>query len=197
MDKYTKHPYLLGEEQNAIEGRKDIHENHSILSPDKERGEGHYKYNPNGVTTPVFGSGDKSSWLEMGKVDKMTKGKFKELTKTESHPKGINFDHFTNALLDDYRTSHGQESFYDTDEQKDHETLRSHPLYQNTENFIHHSDNHPADLSLRNYGIWKHPVTGKEHPVITDYGYSTQISKLYSRARQERFQREKFGVFDI
>jgi len=132
------------------------------------------------VTAPVFDNHPDHHWLEMGKADKINKSKFKELTKTETHPKGLDFDHFTTALRNEHAEAHGQKTY----ENGEHDHLRTHPLYEATQDFMHSTDNHPGDLRLQNYGVWKHPVTGKEHPVIRDYGFSNNIAKLYTEGRR-------------
>lgn len=183
LDRHTGSDRLLGEHQNEVEADNYSRQSYSMLRHQPEKGEHHYAYNDEGVTAPVLGNHEDHHWLEMGKADKMSAGKFKELTKTESHPKGLKFDEFTTALQNDHAAAHGHHSGNDG---LDH--VREHPLYENTSNFINDTGNHPGDLRLQNYGVWKHPVTGKEHPVIRDYGFSNEISKLYSKGWQNQFK---------
>lgn len=42
---------------------------------------------------------------------------------------------------------------------------------------------HPADFHKQNLGIWKHPVTGKEHIVSSDAGFSVSVLGAYQKAR--------------
>jgi hypothetical protein len=176
LDKHTGDSHLLGEHQNIIESDHFTRDNHSML---RHTNDHHYEYNPDGVTAPVLDHHEDGHWLEMAHADKLTGKKFTELTKTESHPKGLKFDHFHEALKNDHAAAHGEHSGTD-----DHDHLREHPLYQNTQDFIYNTGNHPVDLRLQSMGVWRHPVTGKEHPVIRDYGYSNDIAKLYSKGGQ-------------
>lgn len=180
LDKHTGDTHLLGEHQNAVESDHFTNKEYSVLSHDEHN---KYHYNENGVTAPVFDHHDDNHWLEMGHADKLTGKKFTELTKTESHPKGLKFDEFHEALQNDHKMAHGNFSGVDN-----HDHIRSHPLYENMQDFMHTTGNHPADLALRNMGVWKHPVTGKEHPVIRDFGYSNEIDKLYTKAWRNKYK---------
>ena len=186
LDKHTGDSHLLGEHQNAVESDHYTRQNHSMLHREND---GSYTSNPHGVTAPVLNeSDDHNHWLEMAKADKMSASKFSNLTKTESHPKGLKFNHFVDTLQHDHADAHGhQHHGITTEEERDH--IRQHPLYDSTEDFMHSTDNHPGDLRLANYGVWKHPVTGKEHPVITDYGFSNHIAKLYAKGRRNQYNR--------
>jgi hypothetical protein len=184
LDQYTGDAKLLGEHQNNIESAWYTRNVHSML---REVGSGHYTYNENGITAPVFDSHPDNHWLEMAKSDKLTKAKFKSLTKCDTHPKGLDFDEFTSALREDHSLAHGQRRASSglSGEESDH--IRQHPLYESTQEFMYNTGNHPGELRLQNYGIWKHPITGKEHPVVRDYGFSNDIAKLYSQAQHKKF----------
>jgi hypothetical protein len=183
-DKHTGDSSLLGEYQNSTESDGFTQQQHSMLH---ETHPGHYKTNPNGVVVPVLDHHEDHHWLEAAKADNITKGKFKALTKIDSHPKGLDFDKFTNTLQHDHALAHGDKYHLDntTSEERDH--IRQHPLYNNTEDFINNTNNHPGDLRIQNYGIYHHPVTGKEYPVIRDHGYSNEVAKLYARARRKKY----------
>jgi hypothetical protein len=181
LDNHTEEKRTLGEHQNEIEADHFIRQHHSILSHNQHTGE--YETNPNGVTVPVFDNHEDHHWLETGVARDMTKKDFKEATKLPSHPKGLDFDKFHNKLVNDHNIAHGGRGIHHlTPEEEQH--IESHPMYENVTDFIHNSDNHPGDLRKQNWGMWKHPITGKEHPVIRDYGYSNTISKLYTKARR-------------
>ncbi len=34
-----------------------------------------------------------------------------------------------------------------------------------------------------NMGVWTHPVTGKQYPVIRDYGYTHDVAREYKLRR--------------
>jgi hypothetical protein len=183
LDKHTGSHMLLGEHQNEIESDNYTRKAHSMLVEGRD---GHYTTNEDGVTAPVLGTHPDNHWLEMAKADKMTAGKFKSMTKTDSHPKGLDFNHFVGTLQHDHAEAHGKTHFSGVSSD-DREKTREHPLFQNTQDFMYSTDNHPGDLRLQNYGVWKHPVTGKEHPVIRDYGYSNQIAGLYAKANRKKY----------
>ena len=189
LDRYSGSSRLLGEHQNSIESDNFTKARHSVLSPDYEKGEGHYKYNEHGVTAPVLGEHPDNHWLEMGRAEKMTGKKFKELTVTDSHPKGISFKDFSTALQNDHQEAHGQHVGYDG---LDH--VRRHPLFRHMQDFVNETGNHPGDLREANTGVWKHPVTGKEHIVATDFGFSNDVSHLYAKAfrNKDNARDEKF-----
>lgn len=50
---------------------------------------------------------------------------------------------------------------------------------------IHNTDLHPSDVfgggseMSDNMGVWTHPVTGKQYPVIRDYGYTHDVAREY------------------
>lgn len=183
LDRYTGSNKLLGEHQNEIESDNYTRKAHSMLVEGKE---GHYTTNEDGVTAPVLGSHPDSHWLEMAKADNMTGAKFKSLTKTDTHPKGLDFKKFVDVLQHGHAEAHGQRHYTDMmGHEMDH--IRQHPLFQNTQDFMYATDNHPGDLRMQNYGVWKHPVTGKEYPVIRDYGFSNHIAGLYTKARRKQW----------
>lgn len=184
LDGHTGSPMMLGEHQNEIESDHFVRQHHAVLTHDPSTGE--YHTNPEGVTAPVFDNHEDHHWLEMGKARNMTKKDFKEATKTSSHPKGLDFDKFHAKLEKDHNDAHGGRGYSPHLSKEDEEHIESHPMYENTTNFIHTSDNHPGDLRIQNWGMWKHPITGKEHPVIRDYGFSNQIAKLYHKGRKAK-----------
>lgn len=183
LDNYktSKEP-LLGELQNNQEADHFIRNNYGMLSEDNK---GHYTTNHNGVLAPVVGSHDEGHHLEMGHVSPIKKSDFQRLTKTESHPKGIKFDDMYNAVNKEYHDAHGSRHYvpsHHTDEL--HEHIMSHPYVENLVDMMHNTGFHPGDISIRNMGIWKHPHTGKEYPVMSDYGFSTEVAKAYSIRRR-------------
>lgn len=180
LDKHTAEPKLLGEMQNEAEHDHYIQQSYGML---RHHGGNKYSTNHYGILAPVFDHHEDSHWLEMSKTEPLTKSKFKSLTKTETHPKGLEFDDFTRALQNEHQAAHGMHSGKD-----DLDHVRSHPLYEKTQDFINDSGHHPGDLRLQNMGVWKHPVTGEEHPVIRDYGFSNDIAKVYSKARRSKYK---------
>lgn len=183
LDKHTGDSKLLGEHQNELESDHFVRNEYGMLH---EHSDGHFSTNHHGVLAPVIDNHHDHHWLEMGHAENITNKKFSELTKTESHPKGLNLDKLKNHLMNDYNDAHGKRRMYhETD--AEHEHMSSHPLVEHLKDFIHNTGQHPADLDKRNWGVWKHPVTGKEHPVIRDYGYSDEVGKLYQKARKNKY----------
>lgn len=181
LDNHTGDDRTLGEHQNELESDHFIRQHHAILAHNPHTGE--YETNPNGVTVPVFDNHEDHHWLETGIARDMTKKDFKESTKLPSHPKGLDFDKFHTKLQKDHAEAHG-DRHWSSLSKEDEAEIESHPLYEHVTDFIQNSNNHPGDLRKQNWGMWKHPITGKEHPVIRDYGYSNEIAKKYAKARR-------------
>lgn len=185
LDKYTGDPRLLGEMQNDQESDTYINDHYSGLREDSPN---HYSTNEHPVIARVFDHHPDHHWLEMSKTDKLTAKKFKDLTKHPEHPKGLNFDDFHQALHNDYQAAHGHHSGKD-----EFDKMRTHPVYQNYQDYMNDSNMHPGDMRLQNMGVWKHPVTGTEHPVIRDSGFSTDIAKAYTEAQRKKNRAANFG----
>lgn len=184
LDPYTGSHKLLGEHQNEVESDHLIRDTHGMLSRDHE---GNYHTNEHGVLAPVLDHHHDDHWIEMGHARNMSKADFRNATKTEKTPKGLDFDHFHNHIMNQWDEAHGRPGTRHVPESAV-DDIESHPLHDNVMDFIHNTDNHPADLVRGNWGIWRHPVTGKEHPVIRDYGFSKDISKLYHQASKNKYK---------
>lgn len=95
-----------------------------------------------------------------------------------------------NAVNKEYNDANGQSSYlppHHTDEH--HEYLMSHPFIETLNDMIANTGSHPGDIRPANMGIWTHPVTGKQYPVISDYGFSRDVHKAYSDRRNRMRQR--------
>ena len=181
LDKHrTSGEALLGEHQNEVES-DDYNNEHSVL---KEESPGTYTTQHHGVLAPVYSSHKDNHWLEMHKITPMKKGDFKRLTVTETHPKGVSFDDMYHALNREYSDAHGQTYSGKTLDDDHHEHIMSHPWVDNYHSWMLNTGNHPGDISPRNMGIFHHPVTGKEYPVVSDYGFSNSVSKRYAELRK-------------
>lgn len=178
LDNDTGSDRLLGEHQNEHE-TDGMHQFHAIIRNIHDRG---YATNLDGVVAPVMSHHPDSHWLEMPRTPDLTKSKFKELTKTKDMPKGMDFDRFSNVIMNDHDLSLGKRPRYSED--KDHDAYMEHPLTNNVLHFSANTDTHPGDITtIHNWGVFTHPVTGKEYPVIRDYGYNSNVAKLYHKAR--------------
>lgn len=180
LDPHTGDSRLLGEHQNEVEADNYHQREHSTLIPNHD---GSYTHNPHGILAPVLDHHPDHHWIEMSHVDNMSGSKFTQLTKTPEHPKGLKHAEFKRALENDWDAAHGRHSGEDG---LDH--VRSHPFYEAVQDHMYSSDMQPHDLDLRNMGSWKHPVTGKEQPVIRDYGFNKNIAKLYTQARKNKYK---------
>lgn len=181
-DPHTESDRLLGEHQNEIESDHYLHKQYSVLSP---QGEGKFKTNEHGVLPPLYDSHPDDHWLEHGFARNMTKKDFKEATKDKSNPKGLDFDMVQKHLENEHALAHGMRAPHKIDDETN-DRISEHPMVDNLKNAILDGGLHPGDNRLQNWGMWKHPVTGKEHPVLRDFGFSNEIAKLYSKARKNR-----------
>lgn len=183
LDKYkTAGERLLGEHQNEVEADHFTRNHYGML---REEDEGHYSTNHHGVLAPVVGNHHEHHYLEMGKVSPLTKSKFQQLTKTDSHPNGLKFDDMYHALNKEYSDAHGNHYSVPkghTEEKHDH--IMQHPFVSNLHDMMLNTGMHPGDLRSANMGVWKHPHTGQEHPVVSDYGFNTDIAKRYQERRR-------------
>jgi len=99
----------LGQLQNEVEGGDHfINSNYRIITKDHHTG--HYTSNTeSGIFPPqIDHDHDNHEWTHVGHVDKITQKRFRELTKTESHPKGITHTEFCSALEREWDNSHGK-----------------------------------------------------------------------------------------
>lgn len=181
---------MLGELQNNVES-SHYYQEHSILIP-----KGHKEFETNeehGILAPVIDSSHDDSWLEMGKADNISAKKFRDLTKSDSHPNGLHHNDVSAILDNEHKLKFGRgRTEYTPTEQ----AIVDHPFTQKLINLIHNTDIHPADLFEygkvgRNFGVWKHPVTGKEYPVVRDYGFTDSIAKEYSKRRRLKYEQKR------
>lgn len=186
LDKYKRNSErLLGEHQNEAEADGYIQNHHSIL---RENPDGTYLTNENGVVAPVLSHHPDHHYLEMGQVRSMKAGEFTKLTKTSTHPKGLTFAKMKHVLEKEHADAFGQTHFTPPNMcQKEHDHILQHPLTREIQSLIHNVGFHPGDLSPRNVGIFTHPVTGKEYPVISDYGFTNDVAKEYTERRKRHF----------
>jgi len=187
LDRHRKNSErLLGEHQNEREADHFISNTYGML---RENHDGTYSTNHDGVLAPVFGRHEGHHHLEMGHVKPMKKSDFQRLTVSESHPKGLRFDDMYNALNKEHRDAHGLQGVYTPRSHTDsvHAKTMEHPFVQNVADMMFNTGFHPGDISIRNMGIWTHPITGTQHPVMSDYGFSDDVAKHYWTRRQRAY----------
>ena len=173
----------LGEMQNHVEnGDYHVNNHHRTLSQDEH---GHYHSNEDGIFPPLIDHDyDKAVHSTVGHCDKITKSKFKELTKCESHPNGISHDDFCNSLERFHNRNNGKHWSTSNDSHLDH--VDEHPLVQKFTDYHGNFAASPDDYrQLGNLGVWKHPHTGQEHIVARDHGYGGEVPEAYRNARMK------------
>lgn len=191
LDKHHGEKSLLGEDQNRLESDHFVNRTYGILGHksggvDHEYESSHHE--SGGVLAPVFSTHEDHHHLEMGRVTKLNTKDTAEATKTKEFPKGLKHDEIRDAMIHEHATAHGS-FFHPTYPRNnpDHlEKVKSHPWVEHAIDMMHNTGMHPADLHEENMGIYHHPVTGKKHLAIIDYGFSNDISKKYTKARQNQ-----------
>jgi hypothetical protein len=185
LDKYNKSGKLLGEHQNLVEADHFTNQHYGMIRHDPHTGEYHTNHDF-GVLAPMLGAHDEGHYIHHGRITPIGKGDFHRLTKTPEFPKGISHTEFHEALMHHHDLAHGRAypSVY-----SDHlEKIQDHPLVDKFQRFVADTGQHPGDLSKRNMGIWKHPVTGKEHIVASDYGFNGDVAQHYEQARGDMYK---------
>ena len=187
LDKHHGESTLLGEDQNALESDHHINNNYGILR--REHGD-QYKssdHESGGVLAPVFETHPEHHHLEMGRIEPCTTKNIAEATKHKNFTKGLSHDEIFDAMNHEHKMAHGQDGSRSGSckYSEDHlEKVKEHPWVEHAISMMHDSGMHPADLAKRNMGVYQHPVTGKKHLAIIDYGFSSDISKKYTKARR-------------
>jgi hypothetical protein len=175
----------LGQLQNEAEGGDHfVNSNYRIIT--KDHSTGHYHSNSElGIFPPqIDHDHDTHEWTHVGHVDKIGGKQFRDLTKTESHPKGISHSEFCSALERTWNKDHGKYWKRGELDEKHSDHIESHPLVQK---FLDHQRNlgaPPHDYrQMDNMGVWTHPHTGEQHIVARDHGFSENVMKAYREAR--------------
>jgi len=181
LDKHHGEDTTLGEDQNEKESDHHINNTYGVLRHDAHKNE--YHSNEHGVLAPVFETHSENHHLEMGRVDKFNTKDFAASTKTKDFPKGLKLDEVTTAMTHHHSQAHGQGPRLNGHTEEHLEKVSDHPWVSNAISMMNDSGMHPGDVSPRNMGIYKHPVTGEKHPVMIDYGFSNEIGKKYHKAR--------------
>jgi len=185
LDKYHGESTTLGEDQNALESDHYINKNYGVIH---HTGNGQHSYassdhESGGVLAPVLSTHPDNHHLEMGKVSKFNAKDFGEATKTKDFPKGIKLGDAQSAMMHHHSMAHGQGSRLNGHSEESMDKISNHPWVEHAISMMHDSGMHPGDVSPRNMGIYTHPVTGKKHGVMIDYGFSNDIAKKYHKAR--------------
>lgn len=190
----------LGNLQNEAENADYyLNSNYRILTKeDKGRTDekDHYTTNKeSGIFPPlVEHDHDHHEWSQVGHVDNVTPKQFKNLTKTETHPDGIDHGMFCRALTRHWDKNHGKHWGGSKEFESAMDHIESHPLVQK---FLDHQMNYgapPHDYQqIKNLGTWKHPVTGEKHIVARDHGFSSGVMDAYHQARLKQAEAQKIA----
>lgn len=187
LDKYNKSGMLLGQHQNEVESDHWINRDYGVIHQDHDN---KWHSNDEGILPPHFGHHEDHHHLEMGKVEPINTKDFKEATKHPDYPKGITHNEFYDTVNHNWSQAHGK-SHYGGTSQERMEELQDHPLISKVSEFVANTDNHPVDMNKRNMGLWHHPVTGKKHVVLSDFGYSKEIARHYMDARKNMMNQKR------
>jgi hypothetical protein len=166
-----------------------VNEHYRVLTKDHNRTDGHHYVSntESGIFPPlVEHDHDSHSWSHIGHVDKIAAGKFRTITKSNTHPLGITHEDFCDALERDWYKNHGKWWHTGDVSEKRLDHITEHPLVQK---FLDHQNNYhapPHDYRQKgNMGIWTHPHTGEQHIVARDHGFSDEVAAAYKEARKK------------
>jgi uncharacterized coiled-coil protein SlyX len=170
---------LLGEAQNNHE--HEVAKHYGVL---EKIGDNEYRTREgHPFMPPVLDGHDNGSWLHVAKIDPLDAKSMREATKTAEFPKGISHTELVDAVTHHFKEAHGESSW--SKHPKEHlENLMEHPLVESAFNMCMDTDTIPSDFGKRNLGIWNHPVTGRKYVVASDAGFSRNVMRAYSKARQ-------------
>lgn len=196
LDKHYSHlGATMGEFQNIVEGRKSF-DKYRTLKPTNKKDK--FISNPEGILPPVYGRHVLGHYLHMGAViplkdNTLSHNLFASATKHENFPHGLSHKQFYTAIthkqshiadllskaksLGMKREAHGL--------QKQHDAY-SHPLVKKVQQFSKEHGIDPVDFDIHNLGIFVHPHTGKQHVVLADAGYSTNVAGYYKKVRNNQ-----------
>lgn len=194
LDPYHKKHYYedhsLGALQNKAEGGDHwVNKNYRILSKDHETG--HYHSNKDsGIFPPLIDHDhEHNEWTHVGHARDIKKDEFQNLTKTESHPKGITHREFAGALVRQYDRNNGKHWNNHPNDEKRLDHIDEHPLVQKFHDYHNNTGHPPHDLTqLKNMGIYEHP-DGSKHIVARDHGFDSDVAKAYSDAKRNKYAR--------
>lgn len=199
LDKHrdkSKYPESLGVMQNRDEnGDHHVNNHYRVLSEDHDHHHDPsdpsspkkaFKTNHDGIFPPLMDHDHENhEWSEIGHSRDLKADDFKRLTKTESHPKGISHKDFCDALEREHTKNNGRYWEQGAAREKHLDHVMEHPLVQRFHDYHSNYAAPPHDLrQKKNMGVWTHPVTGKEHIVARDHGFSHEVDGAYRDSRK-------------
>lgn len=190
LDRYHDHAShdgkSLGEMQNDAENND--HWVNSTYRTLTHEGGNKFTTNHEGIFPPLLAhDSEGNKWSHIGHAPDISKPKFKELTKTEGWPNGISHDDFHSSMMRFHNRNNGKH--WDSREDKHLDKIDQHPLVQSFQDYHGNTGNSPVDLGqIKNMGVWKHPVTGKEQIVARDHGFDNNVAEAYRSATKKRYK---------
>jgi hypothetical protein len=193
LDKHHGEDTTLGQDQNEKESDHYVNNTYGILHKHSHKDEYHSStHESGGVLAPVFSTHDEHHHLEMGRVKPADSKGIADATKHKDFPKGLKHDEIFDAMGHEHAMAHGQSHY--SKHSVDHlDHVKSHPWVEHAISMMHDSGMHPGDLRKANMGIYHHPVTGKPHLAIIDYGFGNDIAKKYHKARMNKLAQSKYS----
>lgn len=189
LDKHRdkeKYPDSLGVMQNRDEnGDHHVNNHHRVLSESSES-PNKFKTNEHGIFPPLLNHDHENhEWSEIGHSRDVSSGDFKRLTKCKTHPNGISHKDFCDALERSHNQRNGK-YWKGSDYHEEHlDHVSEHPLVQSFDEYHGNYGAPPHDYrQKKNMGVWTHPVTGKEHIVARDHGFSNEVQHAYGDSRK-------------
>lgn len=179
--------HSLGALQNKAEGGDHwVNQQYRVLNEHPHK-DGVYKTNTeHGIFPPLIAHDhEHHQWSKVGHVKDISKEDFKNLTKTESHPKGITHKEFTDSLERFHDRNNGKYWEGNEAHEKHLDHIDEHPLVQKFQDYHGNTGNPPHDYrQIKNMGVWHHP-DGSKHIVARDHGFDTDVAHAYRKARQK------------
>lgn len=196
LDKHHKHNdydgHSLGQLQNKAEaGDHWVNQNYRVFSehPDKP---GEFKTNHEGIFPPLIDHDHETHhWSKVGHVKNIKAKEFQELTKTDTHPKGITHKDFTHAMNRFHERNNGKYYSHDAKREAHLDHVDEHPLVQKFQDY-HGNTGHPTYdyQQLQNMGTFHHP-DGHKMIVARDHGFDTDVHEAYVNARATAAKRNR------
>lgn len=189
LDKYhpkEEHDGMnLGAMQNQAEGAGHyVNDKYRTL---RKEDNGSYTTNKeHGIFPPLVDHDfDNHEWTQVGHArDIKNADEFKSLTKSESHPNGISHKDFVDVLNRYHEQGNGK-YWQQSDARERHlNNVLENPVVQKFTDYHGTTGNPTYDyMQRKNLGVWTHPVTGENHLVARDHGYSSEVQAAYTWAR--------------
>ncbi len=198
LDKHrdkSKHPDSLGVMQNRDEnGDHHVNNHYRVLSEDHDHEhkpgdpsspKKAFKTNEHGIFPPLMHHDHENhEWSEIGHSRDLKGDDFKRLTKCKTHPKGITHKDFCDALERRHNQNNGRHWEGSPAHEAHLDHVDEHPLVEKFHDYHGNYAAPPHDYrQKKNLGVWQHPVTGKEHIVARDHGFSHEVMGAYKDAR--------------